>query len=279
MSRVYLNGEYVLLEEANIHVLDRGFTFGDGVYEVIPVFNKTVFRLGEHLARLENSLQAIYMDNPLDSGQWQAIFDHLIELVEAPDQSIYLQVTRGVTERDHDIDLANAPTVFVMSRPLQGKNLEAGINAITHDDIRWSYCQIKAITLLPSVLLRHLAKQQGARETILIRDGHVTEGAASNVFIIKDGVIYTSPKSNELLPGITRDLVLELLDKSGLEYREIVMPAESLQSADEIWITSSTWEIVPVVELDGATVGKGKPGPVWQQVHHLYLDYKKSYCQ
>ena len=130
MSRVYLNGEYVLLEEANIHVLDRGFTFGDGVYEVIPVFNKTVFRLGEHLARLENSLQAIYMDNPLDSGQWQAIFDHLIELVEAPDQSIYLQVTRGVTERDHDIDLANAPTVFVMSRPLQGKNLEAGINSL-----------------------------------------------------------------------------------------------------------------------------------------------------
>ena len=279
MSLVYLNGEYVELEQARVNVLDRGFTFADSVYEVIPVFNGSVFRFEEHIQRLDNSLREIYMENPLQPGQWQEIFTRLTQAVATADQSIYLQVTRGVTERDHDIDLADTPTVFVMSRPLQKKALDSGIKVITHDDIRWSYCHIKATTLLASVLLRHRAKQQGAKEAILIREGHVTEGAASNVFLVKDNIVYTSPSDNEVLPGITRALILELLQTGGIEFREEKIPAAMLIAADEIWIASSTWEIVPVVQLDDKPVGGGRPGPVWQQALQLYQDYKKDYCQ
>ncbi|MEQ8288988.1 MAG: D-amino acid aminotransferase [Gammaproteobacteria bacterium] len=279
MSLVYLNGDYVELEQARVNVLDRGFTFADAVYEVIPVFNGSVFRFEEHIQRLDNSLREIYMENPLQPGQWQEIFKRLTQAVATPDQSIYLQVTRGVTERDHDIDLADTPTVFVMSRPLQKKDLGSGIKVITHDDIRWSYCHIKATTLLASVLLRHRAKQQGAKEAILIREGHVTEGAASNVFIVKDNIVYTSPSDNEVLPGITRALILELLQSGGIEFREEKLPEAMLATADEIWIASSTWEIVPVTQLDDKPVGGGQPGPVWQQALQLYQDYKKDYCQ
>ncbi len=279
MSLVYLNGNYVELEQARVNVLDRGFTFADAVYEVIPVFNGSVFRFEEHIQRLDNSLREIYMENPLQPGQWQEIFKRLTQAVATPDQSIYLQVTRGVTERDHDIDLADTPTVFVMSRPLQKKDLGSGIKVITHDDIRWSYCHIKATTLLASVLLRHRAKQQGAKEAILIREGHVTEGAASNVFIVKDNIVYTSPSDNEVLPGITRALILELLQSGGIEFREEKLPEAMLATADEIWIASSTWEIVPVTQLDDKPVGGGQPGPVWQQALQLYQDYKKDYCQ
>ena len=279
MSLVYLNGQYVELEQANVNVLDRGFTFADAVYEVIPVFNGSVFRFEEHIQRLENSLREIYMENPLPPGQWQEIFERLIKAVSAPDQSIYLQVTRGVTERDHDIDLADIPTIFVMSRPLQKKNLSKGIKVVLHDDIRWSYCHIKATALLASVLLRHRAKQQGAKEAILIREGHVTEGAASNVFLVKDNIVYTSPSDNEVLPGITRALILELLQAGNIEFREEKIPEAMLTAADEIWIASSTWEIVPVIQLEDKPVGSGKPGPVWQQILQLYQDYKKSYCQ
>ncbi|MEQ8937803.1 MAG: aminotransferase class IV, partial [Gammaproteobacteria bacterium] len=247
--------------------------------EVIPVFNGSVFRFEEHIQRLDNSLREIYMENPLQPGQWQEIFKRLTQAVATPDQSIYLQVTRGVTERDHDIDLADTPTVFVMSRPLQKKDLGSGIKVITHDDIRWSYCHIKATTLLASVLLRHRAKQQGAKEAILIREGHVTEGAASNVFIVKDNIVYTSPSDNEVLPGITRALILELLQSGGIEFREEKLPEAMLATADEIWIASSTWEIVPVTQLDDKPVGGGQPGPVWQQALQLYQDYKKDYCQ
>lgn len=279
MSLVYLNGDYVELEQARVNVLDRGFTFADAVYEVIPVFNGSVFRFEEHIQRLDNSLREIYMENPLQPGQWQEIFKRLTQAVATPDQSIYLQVTRGVTERDHDIDLADTPTVFVMSRPLQKKDLGSGIKVITHDDIRWSYCHIKATTLLASVLLRHRAKQQGAKEAILIREGHVTEGAASNVFIVKDNIVYTSPSDNKVLPGITRALILELLQSGGIEFREEKLPEAMLATADEIWIASSTWEIVPVTQLDDKPVGGGQPGPVWQQALQLYQDYKKDYCQ
>lgn len=279
MALVYLNGDYVELEQARINVLDRGFTFADAVYEVIPVFNGSVFRFEEHIQRLDNSLREIYMENPLQPGQWQKIFERLTQAVAAADQSIYLQVTRGVTERDHDIDLADTPTVFVMSRPLQKKDLDSGIKVITHDDIRWSYCHIKATTLLASVILRHRAKQQGAKEAILIREGHVTEGAASNVFLVKDNIVYTSPSDNEVLPGITRELILELLQAGGIAFREEKIPAAMLTAADEIWIASSTWEIVPVIQLDDKPVGSGQPGPVWQQALQLYQDYKKDYCQ
>jgi D-alanine transaminase len=278
MTTVYLNGEYKPLSEASINVLDRGFTFGDGVYEVIPIFNRTIFRFDEHMQRLENSLKAIFMENPYSSSEWFSIFEKLIETVEVSEQSIYLQVTRGVTERDHDISLAENPTIFAMSRPIEKKDLSGGINAITHEDIRWQYCDIKAITLLPSVILRHKAKQQGAKEAILIRDGYITEGAASNVFICKNNEIFTPPKNNNVLPGITRDLVVEILADHKMAYSETTITGEELLNADEIWITSSTWEIVPVTQLNNMPVGTGEVGPLWQTVNKLYQEFKSGYC-
>ena len=276
MTTVYLNGEYKPLAEASLNVLDRGFTFADGVYEVIPVFNRKLFRFEEHYQRLLNSLKAIYMDDPLTKKEWLDIFNKLIDTVEEANQSIYLQITRGVTERDHDISLADKPTLFAMSRPIVKKDLSSGIKAITNEDIRWQYCDIKAIALLPSVLLRHKAKEQDAKETILHRDGIVTEGAASNVFIVKDDVVYTPPKNNYVLPGITRDLVVEILKENKFDILEEPIKLNQLLNADEIWICSSTWEIVPVIKLDNKSVGKGCVGPMWEKINNLYQQYKAS---
>jgi len=276
MTTVYLNGEFKPLAEASINVLDRGFTFGDGVYEVIPVFSRKIFRFDEHIQRLENSLKALYMDNPLTKDEWSGIFNKLIDALEETEQSIYLQITRGVTERDHDISLAEHPTVFAMSRPIVKKDLSSGIKAITHEDIRWQYCDIKAITLLPSVLLRHKAKEQRAKEAILFRDGYITEGAASNVFIVEGNTVYTPPKNQYVLPGITRDLLLEILSKNNINCLEAPVKREQLLGADEIWVTSSTWEIVPVIELDNKPVGKGITGVMWEKVNQFYLEFKKS---
>lgn len=276
MANVYLNGEYLPLENARVSVLDRGFTFGDGVYEVFLVYRRKIFRFDEHLRRLNASLAAIYMDNPLGRDTWHEILYNLVAANPAEHQSLYLQVTRGVSERDHDIELAEVPTVFAMSKALPERNLGAGIKAITCEDIRWKLCHIKAITLLPSVLLRHEAKLAGAREAILIRDGQVTEGAASNVFIVRDGRVRTPVKDGSLLPGITRDLVVELLNDNGIECLEADLPAAELQQAEEIWITSSTWEIVPVVMLDDRPVGDGRPGPLWEKAMAIYTQFKNS---
>ncbi len=275
MTTVYINGEFKPLAEASINVLDRGFTFGDGVYEVIPVFNHKIFRFDEHIQRLDKSLKAIYMNNPLTKDEYLNIFNQLIDSLDETNQSIYLQITRGVTDRDHDISIADNPTVFAMSRPIIKKDLSSGIKVITHEDIRWQYCDIKAITLLPSVLLRHIAKEQGAKETILVREGYVTEGAASNVFIVKNDKVYTPPKDRHVLPGITRDLVLEILAKNNINYIETPIKLEQLLNADEIWITSSTWEIVPVVELDSKPVGNGNTGKMWKKANDFYQELKR----
>jgi len=279
MSLVYLNGEFKPIEEASISVLDRGFTFGDGVYEVIPIFNRKIFRFSEHIMRLENSLREIYMSNPLKENEWRDIFNKLIDSLELANQSIYLQITRGVSRRDHDISIADKPTVFAMSRPLETNNFSSGIKAITHEDIRWQLCNIKAITLLPSILLRHKAKEQEARETILIRDKYVTEGAASNVFVCTDDKILTPPRTGHVLSGITRDLIVEILMHNDLPIVEGSISESKLLSAGEIWVTSSTWEIVPVVELDDKLVGNGKPGPLWKQANKLYQGFKNDYCE
>ena len=182
-----------------------------------------------------------------------------------------------MSDRDHDLSLTDKPTVFVMSRPLKKKLLSSGIKAITHDDIRWQNCDIKAITLLPSVLLRHKAKQQGAAEALLLRDGKVTEGAASNIFICKQDQIVTPEKDNHVLPGITRDLLIEILKENNIDYVERMISAEELFAADEIWVTSSTWEIVPVVELDNKAISNGLPGPIWHKVNALYQKYKAGF--
>jgi D-alanine transaminase len=272
-SIVYLNGQFLPLNQAKVSVMDRGFLFGDGVYEVIPVYGGRPLRLDEHMQRLTNSLAGIRMQPPLSNAEWSGVFSRLIQGLE--DQSIYLQVTRGVApKRDHAIPPDIEPTVFAMCTPIAPLPVD-GIRTITVDDIRWDWCHIKAITLLSNVLLRQEAIDRGCTEAILVRDGYAIEGAASNLFVLVDGVLVTPPKSNELLPGITRDLVLELAVQHGIPAQERRIALDELMSAPEIWMTSSTREIMPVIELDGAPVGSGLPGPVWQRMQALYQDYKE----
>ena len=275
---IYLDGEYLPLEQARVSVLDRGFLFGDGVYEVIPAYGGTPFRLKEHLRRLDHSLAAIRMGPPLKHAQWLAIFTRLLDQLGEADQQIYLQVTRGAYDRRlHAIPEEVRPTVLVMAGPLSQRDPELvrqGMSVVTLEDIRWQRCDIKAITLLANILAQQEARDQGAQEALLVRDGLVTEGTASNFFLVKDGLILTPPKSNHLLPGITRDLVLELAMDAGLPCAEAGIRVEDLEQADEIWITSSTKEVMPVTRLDGRPVANGRPGPMWERMNGLYAACK-----
>ncbi|AKH21334.1 D-amino acid aminotransferase [Sedimenticola thiotaurini] len=275
---IYLNGRFLPPDEGKISVMDRGFLFGDGVYEVIPCYAGRLFRLEHHLQRLDNSLHGIRMPNPLDRAQWQAILERLIAQLPGADQSIYLQITRGSSgRREHAIPSGIEPTVFAMTQPAvypDATTLATGIKAITLDDTRWKHCDIKAITLLANVLLRSEAKDRGAAEAILIRDGFAIEGAASNLFIVQAGQIITPPKSDHLLPGITRDLVLELAQQHQLPCRESPISRQMLDRADEVWVTSSSKEVTAVVELDGHPVGNGRPGPIYGRMARFYSDYK-----
>lgn len=274
MPSCYLNGVFSPLAETRVSVLDRGFIFGDGVYEVIPVFGGRLFRLAEHLGRLAASLEAVRIPRPLSEDEWAAVLQSLVGRNGGGDQSVYLQVTRGVARRDHVLPGPVTPTVFAMSTPMTPPPEPGPVSAISCEDIRWRYCHIKAIGLLPNVLLRMQAADAGAYEAILIRDGRVTEGAASNVFAVEDGVVSTPPKGPELLPGITRDLIVELLQGAGLSCEEQPISAGQLAAADEIWLTSSVRELVPVTTLDGRPVGTGRPGPLWRRALDLYQSYK-----
>ncbi len=281
-SICYLNGDYLPLEQAKVSVLDRGFIFGDGVYEVIPAYGGHLFRLQQHLQRLDNSLKAIKLTNPLSDIQWQDVLQILIRKNQDhanADQSVYLQITRGVAPRDHAFPEDTPATVFAMSHPLAAadiKKIQAGITAITLDDIRWRYCHIKTIALLPNILLKREAVEKHASEAILVREGQVTEGAVSNLFIVRDGVIKTPPKSEQLLPGITRDLVVELAQKNGLVCEETPISETELFSADEIWLSSSTKEILPVTCLNEKTIGEGTAGPLWHKIIKIYQAYKRA---
>ena len=278
MSTVYLNGRFIPLEQATVSVLDRGFNFADGVYEIIPVFSGRLFRLPEHLERLENSLSGISLSLDYDGRKWRSVLDELLNLNRVSgDSTVYIQVTRGAAERNHFYQSGYTPTVFAMCKPLSGLDVSMGISAILHEDIRWEYCNIKSVALLPNVLLKQYARDKdGSHEAILSRDGYVTEGAASNVFIVLDNTVRTPPKSNRLLPGITRDLVVELIGKSGDPCLEVPVAEKELLQADEIWITSSTLGIAPVVRLDGRPVGDGKPGPVWRDTNDRYQAFKTN---
>jgi D-alanine transaminase len=278
MSIVYLNGNFLPESEACVSVLDRGFIFGDGIYEVMPVYGGKLFRFNEHMSRLQSSLDAIKLNNPLSISEWQKTLTKLIQLNGDGDQSLYLQITRGSAKRDHALPKNPTPTLFAMCselKPLPTDVICEGVAAITLDDIRWLRCHIKAISLLPNILLRQEALDQGAAEAILIRDGQATEGAASNLFAVIDGVITTPPKGSTLLPGITRDLVLELAANNGLSCQEKNISLDELQKADEIWLTSSTKEILSVTRLDGSKVADGKPGALYQRMLALYQDYKE----
>lgn len=278
MSTVYLNGVYLPLQDAKISVLDRGFLFADGVYEVIPAYDGRMLRLEEHLRRLQTNLNAIRLDEPLSSSQWQEIMQRLLAENPGKDQSVYLQVTRGVAAvRNHGFPEVVSPTVFAMTAPLPPLDMEqlrAGASAITLDDIRWKACNIKSISLLGNVLLRQQAHDKNAAEAILINDGKAVEGAASNLFIVEDGVLITPPTSHYLLPGITRELVLQLAQKNQIPCAERDISVQQLAAADEVWLTSSTREILPVVELDGQPVANAEAGPIWEIMIDLYQQYK-----
>ncbi len=280
MGTVFLNGKFLPLEQATISPLDRGFVFGDGVYEVIPVYGGRLFRLEEHLTRLDGSLAGIRLTSPHTPAEWTRILRELVEHNHGGDQSVYLQITRGVAKRDHAFPRDCVPTVFAMSSPLTPVPAEirqTGIAAITLPDIRWQYCHLKTIALLPNILLRQQALDNGAAEAILIRDGEATEGAASNLFIVRNDTLLTPPKGPRLLPGITRDLILELAAHHGIAQREAVITQDDLAAAEEIWLSSSTKEILPVTRLDGKAVGGGTPGPLWRRMIDWYQDYKRAY--
>lgn len=277
---VYLNGRFVPLAEAKISPMDRGFLFGDGVYEVVPAYSRHPFRLGEHLRRLQGSLDGIRLPNPLPQEEWQAIVDRLVDEAPFEDQSIYLQVTRGVdVKRDHVFPHGIPPTVFAFSSPLvtPGAALrERGVAAITAEDNRWLRCDLKVVSLLANVLLRQAAEDRGCAETILIRDGYLTEGSASSIFVVRDGILLAPPKSHLMLPGITYDVVLELAHRHGLPYEIRGIPLGELQSADEVWMTSSTKEILAITSLDGKSIGSGLPGPIGQEMWHWYQHFKTT---
>ena len=272
--QVFLNGQYLPIEQACISVLDRGFLFGDGVYEVIPLYAGLPLRLDAHIARLNASLQGIRMAPVLELDAWREIIHKLRAQQPGQDQMIYLQVTRGAdSKRDHVFPMpAVAPTIFAMSKllPLPDPKVKNGIAVITLDDLRWRQCHIKATTLLANVLAKQDALDAQATEAILLRDGKALEGAASNLFIVKDGLIITPPKGPLILPGITRDLVLELAAAEGLPWCEAEIDQDSLFTADEIWMTSSTKEVMPVISLNGAPVSGGKPGAHWQRMDAIF---------
>jgi D-alanine transaminase len=277
--QVFLNGQLVPKDDAKISVFDRGFLFGDGVYEVIPVFGDNLFRLTEHLARLNNSLAAINIKNPYTHNEWKKICNDLMHECDfSSHKAVYIQITRGVGVREHLYHSSMIPTVFVMCNPISANKYDKGISAITHADIRWMRCDIKAITLLPNILLRQYAKDADeSYEAILIRDNNVTEGAASNVFAVKDNIILTPPIDGKILQGITRDLLVELMLDANMQVNEKNIPEQALFDADEIWLTGSTTGVAPVLKLNGKPVGNGKPGIRWQQANELFNAYISTY--
>lgn len=280
MSLAYLNGEFLPLGEARVPVMDRGFLFGDGVYEVIPVYSRRPFRLDEHLARLQKSLAGIRLANPHSADEWKSLIGRVVAGAEWDDQSVYLQVTRGpMAVRNHAFPQTATPTVFAMTEPLVTPSPElraTGATAVSAADFRWLRCDIKATSLLANCLLRQLAVNAGCAETVLLRDGFLTEGAASNIFVVKAGRLLAPPKNHLMLPGITYDVVLELAAAHGLpcEVRDVL--AAEVTAADELWMTSSTKEVLAIVALDGRPVGAGKPGPVFAQMYGWYQDYKRN---
>ena len=274
---IHLNGEFMPIERAKISVLDRGFIFGDGVYEVIPVYSRRPFRLAEPLARLQASLDAIRIANPHDNSKWAELVGRIIVGNPWEDQNVYLQITRGVAKRDHAFPKGLKPTVFLMASeliPPSPELVRTGAKAIVLPDFRWLRCDIKSTSLLGNCMLRTLAADADCVEAILVRDGELTEASASNVFVVKHGTVLAPPKSHLILPGITYDVVLEILRDNAIPHEVRPVKESELRSADEVWVTSSSREVLPITTLDGKPVGSGKPGPVCARVYALYQQFK-----
>lgn len=274
----YLNGCYAPLAGLQVSVMDRGFLFGDGVYELIPVYDRQPFRLLEHLHRLGQSLAAVGIPDPHPQDVWVSIVGRVIESQDFFDQSVYLQVTRGPAwPRNHAFPPEVVPTVFVYAEPLLPPASELvlrGVTAVSAADIRWSRCNIKACSLIANVLLKEMALEACAAEVILLRDGWLVEGGSSNVFIVRAGEIQAPPPSERMLTGITYDVVRELAAAHGLPLVLREIPEADLRSADEIWITSSSKEILAVTQLDGRPVGNGEPGPIYRRMYDFYQAFK-----
>lgn len=280
----YLDGQWQPLACAKVYVLDRGFIFGDGVYEVIPVDTiepglRAPFRAREHFARLARSLAAVRIDDPLAMDGWLGLLAALIERHPWPRQTVYLQVTRGAARRDHAFPEGVAPTVFAFASPwppIAADNLERGVACVTHADERWLRCDVKSISLLGNVLMKQHAVDHGAFETILFRDGLLTEASSANVFAVRRGTIVAPAKSNLMLPGITYDAVLDIARARGVPVEVRPVGESEVRAADELWLSSSGREVLPVTRLDGAPVGDGAPGPLFRKMHAWFQQAKRE---
>ena len=285
----YLNGEYSSLREAKVSVLDRGFIFGDGVYEVVPVYGQRLFRFEEHMARLTRSLGKVRIASPLDPDAWldrcRRLIASLAERTGAADQLVYIQVTRGVALRDHVMPTDIAPTVFIMASPMKAPTAEQrhhGVACVTARDFRWERGDIKSVSLLGNVLARQMSADKGALETVMFRDGYLTEASGSNVWVVHEGAVLGPPKSEHVLEGIRYELIRELCEEEGIAYNLRPIPEADVLSADELLISSATKEVLPVTTLDGTPVGhgalRGKPGPVYARLHEAYQRAKQTQC-
>ena len=277
---VYLNGNFIPKEKAYISVMDRGFLFGDGVYEVFPVYNKNIIGLDAHLSRLQDGLDAINIENPYSKDDWENLIKKIITLnIKNVNQAIYLQISRGCDDnRKHTYDKLN-PTIYIQSSligPREKNSLLKGKSAITREDIRWLKSNTKATSLLANTLYAQEAKENNAEEAILHRDGIITEASSSNVFIVKDNCIYTHPKGPNILPGITRDIAITCAKKLDINVNEDVFSKEQLMEADEVWITSSTREILPITSIDNNVINTGLSGPVWSLIYDQYQLLKSA---
>jgi D-alanine transaminase len=279
MAIAYLNDEWQAPEDAKISVFDRGFMFGDGIYEVMPIYWGKVFTLEEHLVRLNRSLNEIRLDSPFTDAQWKDLFNEAIEKGGEQTALLYLQVTRGIAPvRSHDYPANVQPTVLITITPAHGLERDDVFpyKMVTKQDFRWSRGDIKVVSLMANGLLKNEALAEGYDDVILLRDGLVTESSASNVFIVKEGVIVTPPKSRHLLHGITRDHVIQLAKANSMRLEEREISEAELIEADEIWITSTGHEVWPVGELNGKTIGNGEAGVTWQSMDSLYQASKKA---
>lgn len=277
-SLVYLNGVFTPLSEAKIPVLDRGFIFGDGIYEVIPVYARTMFRSDQHLARLFRNLDAISIANPYAKPEWINRIEQVIKAHPSDDQLVYLQVTRGVAKRAHAFPVDATPTVFIMTNPLalpSAENVRQGVACVSMEDKRWLHCEIKSISLLGNVLAAQFAAEHSAVETIQFRDNFLTEGSASNVWIVKDGVLMAPPKDNLILEGIRYGLLEEMCASLNMPFTARKITRAEVFSADEVLLTSASKEVLPVVSIDEKIIGTGQPGAIFNRLYTTYQQWKK----
>ena len=269
----YLNGDYTPLNQAKVSVLDRGFIFGDGIYDVVPVYGRKLFRFAQHLARLERNLGKLRIPNPHTPEEWLDRCRHLVAAHTAENQMIYIQVTRGVAVRDHVIPQDIVPTVFIMAsamKPVGDKALAEGVACVTAQDFRWERGDIKSTSLLGNVLARQVSADVGATETILFRDGVLTEASSSNVWLVKDGAVLGVPKSEHVLEGIRFELLRELCAQEGIAFSLQPISEAEVRAADELLLSSASKEVLAVTQLDGKPIGSGRPGPVFQRLHAAY---------